>query len=155
VGGFLFATVASVGAGLLASTVRWLVLDHLHGWTGLRAPTLDFAKLQAHIDAFQAVVEYHYRYYQAYGNTLVALVVVAVCRWRLVGQGGWKELVAILTLMALCFIASRDALSKYYARLSALYSVTPIAEETSNDKRCPPSQDGRQADAHRPTAKKG
>ena len=57
-GGFLFATIASVGAGLLARPVRWLVQDHLHGWTGLRAPPLAFAKLQANIDAFQAVVEY-------------------------------------------------------------------------------------------------
>jgi hypothetical protein len=155
VGGFLFATVASVGAGLLTSTLRWLVLDHLHSWTGLRTPALDFAKLQANIDAFQAIVEYHYRYYQAYGNTLIGLLVVAICRWPFAGKGGWNELLIIGALITLCFIASRDALSKYYARLSAVYSVAPIAQETFDDQRCPSPQDKRQADSHAPAAKKG
>jgi hypothetical protein len=144
VGGFLFATVASVGAGLLTSTVRWLVLDHIHARTGLRPPALDFAKLQANIDAFQAVVEYHYRYYQAYGNTMVAILVVAIGRWPFSGVRSVTGLLAIVALMLLCFVASRDALRKYYVRLTALYSNAPDTKETSDDQRCPPSENEQQ-----------
>ncbi|WP_437222311.1 hypothetical protein SH661x_002723 [Planctomicrobium sp. SH661] len=38
VGGFLNLTVASVGAGVTVSTVRWLVCDPVHHWTGIRQP---------------------------------------------------------------------------------------------------------------------
>jgi hypothetical protein len=124
-GGFLFATVGSVAAGLLASTVRWLVLDRVHAWMGLSAPELDFSRLQANIDAFQAVVEYHYRYYQAYGNAMVSLLVVAICRWPYPGVGIVRGLILEAALLSLCFFASRDALSKYYDRLAALYSPVP------------------------------
>ena len=42
VGGFLFVTVSAVFFGLLASTIRWLVLDPLHHRTGLPLPSWDF-----------------------------------------------------------------------------------------------------------------
>ena len=36
IGGFMFGTLASVAAGVTVSTVRWLVIDKIHHWTGIR-----------------------------------------------------------------------------------------------------------------------
>lgn len=44
-GGFLYITIASLAVGLLASTVRWLLIDSLHHVTGLRRPQWDFSNL--------------------------------------------------------------------------------------------------------------
>lgn len=68
VAGFLYVTVASVGSGLTASTVRWLTLDALHHHTGIPPSAWMFRQLQANIDAFRAAVQYHYRYYHPTSN---------------------------------------------------------------------------------------
>jgi hypothetical protein len=123
VAGFLYATTASVGAGLTASAVRWLVLDTVHHRTGVIPPKWLFRNLPSRVDAFQGVVQNHYRYYQFYGNTLIVIVAGA-----LIGRGpsvliGLHSLVGLpvdLALVALFTIASRDALSKYYARAGDL-----------------------------------
>ena len=44
VGGFLYVSVVSFAAGLLASTVRWLLLDTFHERTGIRKPAWDFSQ---------------------------------------------------------------------------------------------------------------
>ncbi len=46
VGGFLYVTLASVGAGMTVSAVRFLVIDRIHHWTGVRQPLSDFSKLR-------------------------------------------------------------------------------------------------------------
>src|SRR5665213_1122493 len=74
IGGFLYGTLASIGCGLLISTVRWLVVDTLHRSTGLRAPKWSFSQLQKNIEAFDRMVELHYRYYQFFGNSAIALL---------------------------------------------------------------------------------
>ena len=74
IAGFLFATMASVGAGLTASTLRWLTLDILHHSTGVRPTSWTFRQLQANIDAFLTTVQYHYRYYQFYGNSAIVIL---------------------------------------------------------------------------------
>lgn len=76
VGGFLYVSVVSIAAGMLASTLRWLVLDGIHHRSGVRASDWDFSRLQEHIDAFDAAIQHHYRYYHFYGNTLVVLLIV-------------------------------------------------------------------------------
>ncbi len=62
VGGFLYVTLASVGVGLTVSTVRWAVIDTLHHWTGIPGPCWDDSRLQEKLEAFEALVENHYRY---------------------------------------------------------------------------------------------
>src|SRR5712671_4104163 len=46
VGGFLYATLASIMAGLVVSTLRWMFIDTLHHRTGLKPPLRDFGKLE-------------------------------------------------------------------------------------------------------------
>src|SRR6266511_2637234 len=52
VGGFLYITIASVAAGLIVSAVRWLLIDTLHHWTGIRPPDWDFARLSSQMTPF-------------------------------------------------------------------------------------------------------
>jgi hypothetical protein len=47
VGGMLFSTVFALGSGSIASTVRWILLDSLHHWTGVRKRQWDYRQLQA------------------------------------------------------------------------------------------------------------
>ena len=131
-GGFLYVTVASIGAGLTASTVRWLLIDTLHHWTGIRAPSWDFSKLQRNVAAFQMLVEIHYRYYQFYGNGFIAIIFAWTLRRVSIGflSGGWGlfdvgSLVVSLVLLA----GSRDTLRKYYAR------TTGFLDSSSRSRR--------------------
>lgn len=137
IGGFLYVTVASVAAGITVSTVRWLVLDYVHHRSGLSPPALSPTDLQANIDAFKSAVEYHYRYYQFYGNTLVALVVLLVGRfpaWNTaVDRLRWTTMIALVFLGALFFKASRDALKKYYTRIGTLQHEIPTDKESTDD----------------------
>jgi hypothetical protein len=123
IGGFLFVTLASVGAGLAVSTLRWLVVDTCHRLTGIRRPDRDFARLEANVAAFGVLVDGHYRYYQHYGNMLVAILFVLAARRAAVGLlatpfGGVDA--ALAGAAVLYFLGSRDALLKYYARTGAL-----------------------------------
>ncbi|HQR05642.1 MAG TPA: hypothetical protein PLN21_02415 [Gemmatales bacterium] len=119
IAGFLLVTLASVGMGLMTSTVRWLVIDTIHHHTGVVADAWDFAKLQANAAAFDMLVNYQYRYYQFYGNTLIALVWWELVRHFQIGFGPklWTfvDVLAIIACLLL-FLGSRDTLNKYYQR---------------------------------------
>lgn len=64
VGGFLYITLAAVGAGMTVSTVRWIVLDTLHAWSGLPHPSWDFSRLQDKVAGYDVLVKIHYHFYQ-------------------------------------------------------------------------------------------
>ena len=132
VGGFLFVTLASAAGGLLVSTVRWALLDHLHQYTGIRVPHWDLRRLTANLSAFQAMVEWHYRYYEFHGNLLVAVtflyVTQLVSRHRWPGEGGWKDIL-FLGVAIVLFFGSRDTLRKYYARTGELLARQPTAND--------------------------
>lgn len=127
VAGFLFVTLASIAAGLTVSTVRWLVLDTCHHLTGLPPPPRDFARLGGREAAFARIVEDHYRYYQFYGNMLVALALLFVMRHTAAGTS-WAQVDWADSLMAatgiLFFAGSRDALRKFYLRSGQLLHAT-------------------------------
>ena len=126
VGGFLYTTVASVGAGLTVSTLRWMVIDKIHHHTGLRPPELDFALLRENSAAFGIVVEHNYRYYQWAANSLVALLVVLVAR-RCAGVPVGPTDLALLPLLAVLFVGSRDSLRRYYSRGGQILREEPQA----------------------------
>jgi hypothetical protein len=118
VGSFFYVFMASVGAGMVASLVRWACLDTLHHMTGLDRPVLDESRLVERLPAFDYLVEQHYRYYQFYGNTMVATILAFVL-WRTSPTGaatavGWAEF-GLVVLVSLFVAGSRDALRKYYA----------------------------------------
>lgn len=133
VGGFLYVTLASVAAGMTVSAVRWLLLDPLHHATGIREPKWDFAALPDRLNAFLAMVENHYRYYQFYGNMVVALAFAALlhrteCSLRFDQQGALTF--AMFALIGLFYLASRDTLQKYYARVAMLLETVPQLERS-------------------------
>src|SRR5581483_11753850 len=69
----VYAVLAATALGMVLSCFRWILIDHLHEWTGIRRPLWDVDRLEARLDAFNALVEFHYRYYQFYANTLIAV----------------------------------------------------------------------------------
>ncbi|MBX9579629.1 MAG: hypothetical protein K2X87_04910 [Gemmataceae bacterium] len=110
------AAVQAAAAGLTVSTVRWLLLDPLHHRTGVRPPAWDFAVLGRSAEAFELLLQIHYRYYKFYANMVVALA------WAYAAGGyaqGWRG-AAYGALAALFFLGSRDALKKYYDRSGRL-----------------------------------
>jgi hypothetical protein len=123
VGGFLYVTLASLAAGLTVSTVRWAIIDTVHHCTGVRQPNWDFSRLQDNIAAYQVLNEFHYKFYQFYGNMLISLVFVyATMRMSL---GVWASPlgrfdIGFLLLGVVFFAGSRDALRKYYSRVEML-----------------------------------
>jgi hypothetical protein len=138
IGGFLYGTLASLALGLSISAVRWMVLDALHHRTGLAEPERDFASLKSSLSAFDGAVQNHYRYYQFYGNMFVAVVVAAVIQWPLddfLTASPAVNAVAVLVAASLLFVASRDALRKYYARTGALLRPNFFPREVHDDQR--------------------
>ena len=119
VGGFLYVTLASVGAGLTVSTIRWLIIDFIHHHTGIPQPAWDFSKLGQTVAAYDVLKEIHYRYFQFYSNGLVALTIAFVLRWVAIGLQ-WAELGGVFLVCSLFFLASRDTLRKYYSRVHGL-----------------------------------
>lgn len=122
-GGFLYVTLGSIGAGMTASAVRWAIVDSIHHSTGIIRPNWNDAMLSSKLRAFEYLVENHYRYYQFYGNSLVSLL-FAYSAWRLapgsVANGIVGEDVGVLLIAWLFFAGSRDALRKYYFRVTLL-----------------------------------
>jgi hypothetical protein len=106
---------------MAVSAVRWALVDTLHAWTGLRRPELDFAQLAKRVDAFNLLIEIHYRHYQFYANMLIALA-VAYVTYRVRSSEppiGMLD-VGFVGLEGVFFAASRDTLRKYYARAQQL-----------------------------------
>jgi hypothetical protein len=123
VGGVLYVTIASLGLGMLMSAVRWAIIDQLHHATGLRRPTKPDLQFTERLSAYTWLDENFYRYYQFYGNTLIALL-VAFALWRVSLPGpveGALELdIVVAVLCVILFAGSRSALSRYYGRIAVL-----------------------------------
>ena len=92
VGDFFFAVVASLGAGVFLSSVRWIVFDRFLNRTVFKKrlgkqPDHDFGKPgedAAKLAALDRYVVDHYQYYQFNSNTAVALAIAYVA-WTLSG----------------------------------------------------------------------
>ena len=130
----VYAVLAATAVGLFLSCFRWLTLDQIHYWTGVRRPDWDDRQLASTLGGFDYLVQNHFRYYEFCGNTLIAILwVYGLNRWRgtLPFLGAGTDL-GVLIVSAVLFTASRDALVKYYTRTGRL--VGHIAEkETGNN----------------------
>lgn len=140
VGGFLYVTLASIAAGMTASAVRWATLDSFHAMTGLARPAWDDSKLDQKLSAFEYLVENHYRYYQFYGNSFVALLFAYVV-WRWSPEGwampwGWVD-AGMVFIEGVFFAGSRDALRRYYEGASFVLGIKE--SEKNCDQRTSPS----------------
>lgn len=130
----VYALLAATAVGMIVSCFRWLIVDHVLLWTGIKPPKWNFQGLDERLHAFNYLVENHYRYYQHYAGTFVA-VLFAYLLNRLVGTSpllGLGTDLATLILCAVLFLSSRDSLKKYYDRVSDL--IGPIPEKGSEVK---------------------
>lgn len=162
IGGFLYVTLASVGLGMTVSAVRWFLIDRINEWTGLKRPRWDDSRLQVNLEAFDLIVEHHYRYYQFYANNVVALLTVYGAHRY--GKGfppvvGWPE-IGLVGLLVVFWAMSRDTVRKYYNRASALLNYQepkmgngshPKTETTSKPGS---SEQSKPADQHAADGKK-
>ena len=121
VGGFLFATLASLALGLLISAIRWALLDKPLGWWSVTSPDIDYSQLSNpdKLAAFQAVVEAHYRFYQYYGNALISILVTTPIYYIYseseISKIAWFIIVIICSFLLL---GARDCLVKYFEKTS-------------------------------------
>lgn len=126
-GGFLYLTVASVACGMTVTAIRWGLIDTLHRWTGLDSPKLDFSKLADRVEAYNLVIEIHYRHYQFYANMVIATAIAYGCFRIHAGLSpfaGWLESAfAAVEFVLVC--ASRDTLTKYYRRSGQVLGTLP------------------------------
>lgn len=131
VSGFLYVTLASVGAGLLVSTVRWLLVDTLHHWTGIPRRRWDYSRLQEHIVAFEFLVRNQYRYYQAHANSFVAVAFASVA--LAVSNGGLSiaDGVGLAAVETVLWLGSRNNLRNYHERVEKLLGRETEQEDGS------------------------
>jgi hypothetical protein len=129
VGASLYTLLSATTVGMIVSCFRWLVIDAIHHRSGVRQPQWNDARLDQRLEAFDYLVENHYRYYQFYANALVALL------WAYPAQRvlqtspllGIGTDLGVLIICAALFAGSRDALAKYYQRTARL--IGEVAEE--------------------------
>ncbi|MEK6258002.1 MAG: hypothetical protein AABP62_05220 [Planctomycetota bacterium] len=123
IGGFLYVTVGAVAAGVLVSTIRWMLIDRLHHLTGIPEPKWEFARLGDKLAAFELLVAAHYHFYQFHANMLVAVAFTFVAyavATPLRGLHGIEVVLSFVIVEFVLWIGSRDTLWKYYERTSAL-----------------------------------
>jgi hypothetical protein len=125
----VYAVLAATAVGMILSCFRWLTVDQIHHWTGLTQPTWDNRQLPDALVAFDYLVQNHYRYYEFCGNILLALIWSYLLNRfaRTVPFLGLGTDLGMLILCLVLFVASRDALAKYYTRTGRL--VGEIAEK--------------------------
>jgi hypothetical protein len=125
----VYALLGATAIGLILSCFRWVLIDHIHQWTGVTPPVWDDIQLPTRLGGFDYLVQNHFRYYEFTANTLLA-VLGAYSMNRVLGTLPFLGLGTDLAVLILCivlFAASRDALAKYYNRTGRL--IGPIAEK--------------------------
>ena len=134
ISGFLYLTVASLAVGMTVTAIRWACVDLVHAATGLKTPDLDFSQLPGKVDAFNLLIEIHYRHYQFYSNMFVATAITWIChRFSILPrcQISWTDL-GFLLVEAIFFLTSRDTLRRYYSRTQQLLSDESQSETVTS-----------------------
>lgn len=132
IGGFLYATLMSIGVGMILGAIRWAVVDTIHHRTGVGRPTWDGAQLQKNLRAYSFLIEIHYHFYQFYGSSTIAILILLAVRLNTgIGSINLIDLLLLL-LVGIFFAASRDALTKYYARTSGFLTPKKRGHQMTN-----------------------
>lgn len=117
----VYSVLSAIAVGMICSCVRWLLIDHVLHATGIRPPRWKPSQLERHLASFTYLVESHYRYYQFYANTIVALIwTYIVCRLNGLGAFGIVSDFLVVALTIVLALGARDALTKYYRRTAQL-----------------------------------
>jgi len=120
-GGFgapVYALLAATAAGMIVSCFRWFLVDQVLLMTGMERPAFNAQALEQNPTAFNYLIENHYRYFQFYANTLVA-VIWTYFIYRSHNTSSHLTLGTDAGVMVLCvvlFAGSRDALGKFRTR---------------------------------------
>lgn len=134
VGGFLYITLGSLGAGLIVSTVRWCLVDAIHHRTGIPLPDRDFGHLQEKLEAYQYLVATHYNYYKCHANCGVAFVFLTVARMLVHGLVAW-QLVLVTLLEVVLWLGARNNLSQYFDQGERLLRLQREQPATRNGEK--------------------
>lgn len=129
VGAPIYAVLAATAAGMVVSCFRWLVVDRIHALTGLGSPAFNARALEERPAAFSTLVESHYRYYQFYANTMVAVGwSYSIYRWLTASPRlSIGTDLGVIALVVVLFAGSRDALAKYRNRTAQLAArIAPV-----------------------------
>ena len=127
VSGFLFVTIASIAAGMVTNAVRWVCLDWSFSLSGVPERNWNYARLQECFEAYQFLVTNQFRYYQSFGNLLVAIVILSFCSWFGGRQASATEIVGTVALEGILWWAARDALTNYVTRGGELLGTREAA----------------------------
>lgn len=120
-GGFgapVYALLAATAAGMVVSCFRWFLVDQILVLTGLERPRFNARALEQNPSAFNYLIENHYRYFQFYANSLVA-VIWTYFIYRSQSTSSHLTLgtdAGVMFLCAVLFAGSRDALGKFRMR---------------------------------------
>lgn len=137
IGGFLYMTVTAIGLGMLVSSLRFVLIDRINDYTGLRRPHWDDAALSRHGEAVNALIDHHYRYYQFHANAVVAAVVAyAAHLWSPASAADFTLIEPLLICGLVAFwITARDNLRNYYKGIDQL--LTEPGATMSNGRHHP------------------
>ncbi len=137
VSGFLYVMLASVGGGLLASTLRWLVVDRVHYRTGIPQRSWDYSVLPQTVAALEFLVANQYRYYQFYGNTFVAVLLASGAYVAASGKLSLSAAAIVVLVECVLWAGSRDTLRNYHNRAAAFLAKSTIANSASGSEATP------------------
>jgi len=117
----VFACAAAVGGGMVLSAVRWLIIDTTMSLLGVRRPQWDDSRFGARREAFEALVDAHFRYYQFYAHTALVLPLFAINALVARGKPAAVWIVAMFIASELILLlAAHDSLTRYFVRTSRL-----------------------------------
>ena len=145
VGGFLFIIIASSGAGVFISGVRWYLLEELikrAAGVSTEHEAVNRRDTQTEL-VYQNVRQHHYDYYLFYSNALVALVVLWVSwlpsqlpvltAWLLSWAAAKPIIGTVLGAAAgwVLYASAVDAYGRYQKKRAAVLEITPKARESA------------------------
>jgi len=126
VGGFLFVLVASIGVGVFLSGIRHLFFDRFLLKDLGRPPQLDQKKRKDLEGPYQSLKEDHYRFYQFYSNTAVALP-IAFLFWVVTQSPAQARAIVVgvvlLMAVAILYVSARHCLARYREKQRDLLGI--------------------------------
>jgi hypothetical protein len=118
VSGFLLLVTSSTGVGLVVGCIRWCTVDQLMRVLGVKRPEWDDSQLHEKLQAYDLIIQHHYRYYQFYAAVLIVLPFSYVSL-RIAGTPsslGYATDALLLFIEVTLFAGSMDTLAKYHQR---------------------------------------